>query len=109
MIFRATDEVWAPIGTEMRSLAEQWHAPGKVDRAVRFMIASGRPEFADLLWPLISHANTQVHLPALRAAKRFRPSVLGKDRKSVVEGKSVSVSVNLGGRRIIKKKKNKKK
>lgn len=79
MIFSATDEVWAPIGTEMQSLAEQWHAPGKVDRAVRFMIASGRPEFADLLWPLISHANTQVHLPALRAAKRFRPSVLGND------------------------------
>ncbi|ABS63466.1 MULTISPECIES: NACHT domain-containing NTPase [Parvibaculum] len=79
MIFRATDEVWAPIGTEMRNLAEQWHAPGKVDRAVRFMVASGRPEFGDLLWPLISHANTQVHLSALRAAKRFRPSVLGND------------------------------
>lgn len=79
MIFRATDEVWAPISAEMRSLAEQWHAPGKVDRAVRFMIASGRPEFVDLLWPLISHANTQVHLPALRAAKRFRSSVLGND------------------------------
>ncbi|MDX0312555.1 hypothetical protein GOC54_15930 [Sinorhizobium meliloti] len=79
MIFRATEEVWAPIGTEMRDLAEQWHAPGKVDRAVRFMIASGRLEFADLLWPLISHANTQVHLPVLRAAKRFRPSVLGND------------------------------
>src|SRR3546814_13419346 len=29
-----------------------------------------------------------------------------KDRKSVVEGKSVSVRVDLGGRRIIKKKKN---
>src|SRR3546814_13175958 len=28
-----------------------------------------------------------------------------KDRKSVVEGKSVSVRVDLGGRRIIKKKK----
>src|SRR3546814_10243434 len=28
----------------------------------------------------------------------------GKDRKSVVEGKSVSVRVDLGGRRIIKKK-----
>jgi hypothetical protein len=79
MIFRATDEVWTLIGTEIRSLAEQWHAPGKVDRAVRLMIASGRPEFGELLWPLISHANTQVHLPALRAAKRFRPSVLGKD------------------------------
>src|SRR3546814_19114549 len=30
------------------------------------------------------------------------------DRKSVVEGKSVSVRVDLGGRRIIKKKKNRK-
>src|SRR3546814_20220928 len=30
-----------------------------------------------------------------------------EDRKSVVKGKSVSVSVDLGGRRIIKKKKNK--
>ncbi|MBW8320975.1 MAG: hypothetical protein K0M49_05315 [Arenimonas sp.] len=79
MIFRASDEVWAPIATEMRDIAEQWHAPGKVDRAVRFMIASGRPEFGDLIWPLISHPNSQVHLPALRAAKRFRPSVLGSD------------------------------
>ncbi len=79
MIFRATDEVWAPIGKEMRSLAEQWHAPGKVDRAVRFMIASGRPEFSDLVWPLVTHADDQVHLHALRAAKQFRPSVLGSD------------------------------
>src|SRR3546814_21179291 len=47
-----------------------------------------------------------------------RPPVLGarfgkrsngetRDRKSVVEGKSVSVRVDLGGRRIIKKKKKK--
>tara|TARA_E500000305_G_scaffold108525_1_gene111124 strand:+ start:19756 stop:24135 length:4380 start_codon:yes stop_codon:yes gene_type:complete len=79
MTFRATDEVWAAISTEIRDLAEQWHAQGKVDRAVRFMIASGRPEFGDLLWPLISHEKTQVHLSALRAAKRFRPSVLGDD------------------------------
>src|SRR3546814_12572438 len=31
---------------------------------------------------------------------------LGPDRKRVVEGKSVSVRVDLGGRRILKKKKN---
>src|SRR3546814_19444509 len=37
-----------------------------------------------------------------RAARRR----LGRDRKSVVEGKSVSVRVDLGGRRSIKKKKN---
>src|SRR3546814_15234819 len=35
-------------------------------------------------------------------------NVMQADRKSVVEGKSVSVSVDLGGRRINKKKKKKK-
>src|SRR3546814_17204912 len=35
--------------------------------------------------------------------------IAGRDRKSVVEGKRVSVRVDLGGRRIIKKKKNKNK
>src|SRR3546814_13279468 len=35
---------------------------------------------------------------------RFSPA--GEDRKSVVSGKSVSVRVDLGGRRIIKKKTN---
>src|SRR3546814_13402693 len=37
-----------------------------------------------------------------RASLHFGPA---EDRKSGVEGKSVSVSVDLGGRRIIKKKK----
>src|SRR3546814_14756375 len=32
------------------------------------------------------------------------PTVLNRDRKSVVEGKSVSVRVDIGGRRNIKKK-----
>src|SRR3546814_15548799 len=34
------------------------------------------------------------------------PGMPPRDRKSVVEGKSVSVRVDLGGRRIIKKKNN---
>src|SRR3546814_13748810 len=34
------------------------------------------------------------------------PGAVGADRKSVVEGKSVAVRVDLGGRRIIKKKMN---
>src|SRR3546814_18152898 len=41
-------------------------------------------------------------LAAHRGLLRLR---LPSDRKSVVEGKSVSVRVDLGGRRIIKKKK----
>src|SRR3546814_16947653 len=59
-------------------------------------------------------------LPHSDRAIAFVPHVLGKaplmivavdyeDRKSVVSGKSVSVSVDLGGRRIIKKKNKKKK
>src|SRR3546814_17772622 len=37
-----------------------------------------------------------------------RACAIGADRKSVVSGKSVSGRVDLGGRRIIKKKKNQK-
>src|SRR3546814_12943404 len=46
-----------------------------------------------------------------KVADQYNCDVLlsaGKDRKSVVWGKRVSVRVDLGGRRIIKKKKNKK-
>src|SRR3546814_10937129 len=39
-----------------------------------------------------------------RRAGRRRPRACRADRKSVVKGKSVSVRVDLGGRRIIKKK-----
>src|SRR3546814_11970573 len=40
-------------------------------------------------------------------ARTARTPAGGSDRKSVVEGKSVVVRVDLGGRRIIKKKKEK--
>src|SRR3546814_13041425 len=39
-------------------------------------------------------------------AAELLPRLVERDRKSVVEGKSVSVRVDLGGRRIIKKKNN---
>src|SRR3546814_21032887 len=45
--------------------------------------------------------NGAVHIALFHAAPRR--SFLHRDRKSVVEGKSVSVRVDLGGRRIIKK------
>src|SRR3546814_17301062 len=45
--------------------------------------------------------------PLMRMAK-FQIGQVVRDRKSVVEGKSVSVRLDLGGRRIIKKKKKKK-
>jgi hypothetical protein len=79
MIYRSAGAVWDEIGRSIVSFIEKWHEPGKVDRAVHFMIGSGRSEFASEVWRLISDADTQVHLPALRAGRRFRPSVLGSD------------------------------
>jgi hypothetical protein len=79
MIFRSTDATWAHVGPTIQGFIERWHTPGQVDRALRFMIGSGRPEFFDQVWPLITHENNQVHLAALRAGRRFRPSLLGGD------------------------------
>jgi hypothetical protein len=79
MIFRSSDRIWASIGSDIQGLARRWHTPGKVDRALRFMISSGRPEFLNQVWPLITHENDQVNLSALRAGRHFRPSLLGSD------------------------------
>src|SRR3546814_18267852 len=42
-------------------------------------------------------------IPGVQRARNSTAAYLELDRKSVVEGKSVSVRVDLGGRRIIKK------
>lgn len=79
MIFRSSSDVWDLIKQRIIMFVEHWHVPGKVDRAVRFMISTGVSEFAPHIWPLVSNVNDQVQLRAFRAAPRFRPSVLGHD------------------------------
>ncbi len=79
MIYRSGVGVWETVSTEVMAFVDRWHRPGKVDRAVRFMIMTGRPEFAPRVWPLVSNTNSQIQLPTLRTAPRFRPSVLGPD------------------------------
>ncbi len=79
MIYRSSEEVWKKAEAEVLGFVQNWHTPSQVDRAVIFMINAGRPEFFDMLWPLISHEDNQVHLTALRAGQRFRVSVLGDD------------------------------
>lgn len=81
MIYRATDDVWASVSITIQEHIGHWHAPGKCDRALRFMMNSGRPEFLDHIWPLITDENDQVSLKALRNCRRFRPSLLGQDAK----------------------------
>lgn len=79
MIYRSSSEVWVNVKERVLAFVGKWHLSGKVDRAVHFMISTGRSEFAPQIWPLISNPNDQVHLAALRAGRRFRPSVLGAD------------------------------
>lgn len=82
MIYRSTDDVWNSVKETIMELVLRWHEPGHVDPAVHFMITSGREEFRDFVWPLITDEDTQVHLKALRAGTRFRPSILGSDAAS---------------------------
>lgn len=91
MIFRSTDEVWAPIASSIQELLARWHVPGNVDRAFRFMLTSGRPEFCNMVWPLITDENEQNSLTALRNCRRFRPSILGKDAEKKIKALSQPV------------------
>lgn len=79
MIFRSDEAVCPEIKDQVSNLVERWHKPGRVDRAVRFMVVTGRAEFATRIWPLVSNPDRQIHLAALRKADRFRPSVLGPE------------------------------
>ena len=86
MIYRGTDEVWKSVAATMREHLGHWHAQGKVDRALRFMMNSGRAEFVDVIWPLITHENEQISLKALRNCRRFRTSVLGEGAEKRIKG-----------------------
>ncbi|MFS8974488.1 hypothetical protein PO002_08260 [Cupriavidus necator] len=95
MIFRSTDEIWNEVGLAAQDFASRWHTPGKVDRAVRFMLTTGRPEFFDAIWPLISHEDDQISLRALRNCQRFCVSVIGKDAEAKIRGLSKNSRENL--------------
>lgn len=79
MIYRSAASVWEAVRGQVVEFVERWHKSETVDRAVQFMITTGKPDFASKIWPLISNENNQIYLPAFRAAHRFRPSVLGAD------------------------------
>jgi hypothetical protein len=91
MIFRSTEAVWARAGATIRMHVARWHTPGKVDRAVRFMIGSGRPNFIDELWPLISHENDQVRGAAFNVGGQFRPSLLGSEAAERIAALSLKI------------------
>ncbi|MET2830956.1 NACHT domain-containing protein [Mesorhizobium shangrilense] len=79
MIFRSSDAVWNLVKHRVTKFVERWHRPGTVDRAVRFMVTTGRGDFAPQVWALVSASDSNTHLGATRAASRFRSGVLGHD------------------------------
>ncbi len=84
IIYRSCGDVWKEVKDGIIAFINRWHRPGTVDRAVRFMVMTGRPEFQSRIWPLISSADSQIQLSSLRVAQRFRPSVLGSDVRSKI-------------------------
>ncbi|PDT33907.1 hypothetical protein CO671_23100 [Rhizobium sp. M10] len=78
MIYRASSDAWNIVSVDILAFVDRWHVPGSVDRAVRFMIVTGKPDFATLIWPLATSSDPQIQLPTLRSAPRFRPAVLGE-------------------------------
>jgi len=79
MIYRSDSKVWDAVKEQVVKFAQAWHVPGRVDRAVRFMMIAAREEFSDPIWALFLNPESEVHFRALRAAPRLRPSVLGKN------------------------------
>jgi hypothetical protein len=82
MLDRATDAVWLHLHERVLRFVGRWHTPGTIARPVRFMVASGKADFADLIWPLASNADDQIQFKTFRAADPFRPGVLGPDREA---------------------------
>ncbi len=95
MIYRSSDKVWKQIRDNTISFARKWHTEGCVDRAVQFMIETGRAEFSQYIWPLISDPNDQIHLHALRSGRKFRVSVLGSDAQKQIALLPEKVRVNV--------------
>src|SRR3546814_14819509 len=76
--------------------------PPRLDRQLRLGLGRLPPS-----GPFRGRQPDQLHLSGRGPAGARRHGRGLQDRKSVVQGKGVSVRVDLGGRRIIKKKKNK--
>jgi hypothetical protein len=84
MIFRITEDTWLLVKDDVLTFADRWHHAGHVDRAIQFMVTTGRSEFEKHVWPLASNPNSQVQLPTLRSTTRFRPAVLGTNVRAKI-------------------------
>jgi len=93
IIFRAP-AAWGIVEREVTEFLGRWHRRGKVDRAIGFIVNSGRPEFAELLWSFLGDSEHRRHLEVLRAGRRFSPSLLpDMEARLATLGESVRAEV----------------
>src|SRR3546814_2428716 len=74
VVRRSASSVWTLVGDEVLGFANAWHRPGHPDLAVGFMITTGRPEFADVVWRLVANPDSQIQMRTLRLVSRFNPA-----------------------------------
>lgn len=86
MIQRSAEAVWTQVGGETEAFARAWHASHRSDRALRFMMTTGRPEFADIIRPFLTQRGAGRHFHVLRLPDRFHPRVLGADAEAFLTG-----------------------
>ena len=79
MIQRSASDVWLSVREQVMNVIRRWHTPGHADRALKFMLITGKADFAREVWPFLEHQDSQVSLHALRLADPFQPSVLGTE------------------------------
>jgi hypothetical protein len=77
MISRGSEEVWRIISDRVKSYCGSWHEPGEADRAFLFMLRTGRPEFADLVWSVLAKEGDRANLQSILAPSELRMTVLG--------------------------------
>ncbi len=77
MVHRSTDAVWSRVAVPIVEWVGTWQKSGTSERPIRFMIDTGRSEFFEVVWPLITDANEQVSLKALRNCSHFDVRLLG--------------------------------
>ncbi|MGG5243080.1 NACHT domain-containing protein [Pseudomonas lurida] len=81
MINRSAPQVWEQVQHKVREFIAAWHIPGTFDRAARFMVVSGRPEFADEVWAIICNDDLH-HTEIFDAGSLVDLNVLGPDREA---------------------------
>ena len=76
MIFRSSGETWAVLSVDAQTFVRTWMRQAPHGQATDFMVATGRAEFAEDLWPLVANPDDDRScFEVLRAGRRFRPSV----------------------------------